>query len=176
MNKFSFYMAIFLGCSIISLPSFASGLDAQLSQIHQLEKKAKADQDAAKREQEKKIAESRRQHAAALATERKLKEAKAQAQYEKIESERIADKKREQEYENLKRQLEIEEMKIQLSKKRKRAEREDDFIDIELKHVQAQTDILRSEADAQRNISEGAKELMIKSGEAEVKKNSGWFK
>ena len=66
-------------------------------------------------------------------------------------------------------------MKIQLSKKRKRAEREDDFIDVELKRSQAQTDVLQSEADAQRNVSEGAKELMIKSGEAEVKKNSGWF-
>jgi hypothetical protein len=80
-----------------------------------------------------------------------------------------ADKKREQDYEDKRRDL-------LLRKEEARLKRENDFIDQELKEKAANTDVVQSKADVNRNLSSGQKTLLEKVGEAEVKKNSGFFK
>ena len=66
--------------------------------------------------------------------------------------------------------------RIGIRKEEARLKREDDFIDQELKEKAANTDVGQSQADVNRNLSSGQKTLLEKVGEAEVKKNSGFFK
>lgn len=95
---------------------------------------------------------------------------------ERAYGEYIADKKRDQAYEDQLRLLELEALKLELERKKARVKREDDFIEQELKREAAKTDVIQSDADAQRNISKGTEVLLIKEGEARVKKESGFFK
>ncbi|HCR5563817.1 TPA: DUF5384 family protein, partial [Shigella flexneri] len=50
-----------------------------------------------------------------------------------------------------------------------------EFIDQELKHKAAQTDVVQSEADANRNMTEGGRDLMKSVGKAEENKSDSWF-
>lgn len=110
--------------------------------------------------------------AAAQAEIRRKQEAIEQREYDN----QMADKKRDQSYEDELRQLEIEERKLELARKKARVNREDDFIEQELKRESAKTDVIQSGADSARNLSSGSKTLMEKEGEAKVKKESGFFK
>ncbi|MCE3121611.1 DUF5384 family protein, partial [Escherichia coli] len=112
--------------------------------------------------------EAQNRKAAAIAADRK-------AAREKLESEIKEDKKRDIAYENELRSLEIQKLKLALAREEARVKRENDFIDQELKNKAAQTDILQSNADANRNISEGGKELMKSTGKAKEKEASGIF-
>ncbi|MDU7958844.1 MAG: DUF5384 family protein, partial [Escherichia coli] len=56
-----------------------------------------------------------------------------------------------------------------------RVKRENEFIDQELKHKVAQTDVVQSEADANRNMTEGGRDLMKSVGKAEENKSDSWF-
>ncbi|MFA2151189.1 DUF5384 family protein, partial [Escherichia coli] len=94
--------------------------------------------------------EAQNRKAAAIAADRK-------AAREKLESEIKEDKKRDIAYENELRSLEIQKLKLALAREETRVKRENDFIDQELKNKAAQTDILQSNAEANRNISEGGK-------------------
>ncbi|EOO3967906.1 DUF5384 family protein [Escherichia coli] len=44
-----------------------------------------------------------------------------------------------------------------------------------LKHKAAQTDVVQSEADANRNMTEGGRDLMKSVGKAEENKSDSWF-
>lgn len=126
-------------------------------------------------------AEQANQRAAAQAKARAAAKAKAAAEAAAKKEERAyqeyqADKKRDQSYEDELRKLELEERKLELERRRARVSRENDFIDHELKRSAAHTDVIQSEADANRTLSDGANSLMKQVGEAEVKKNSGFFK
>ena len=110
--------------------------------------------------------------AAAQAEIRRKQEAIEQREYDN----QMADKKRDQSYEDELRQLEIEERKLELARKKARVNRENDFIEQELKRESAKTDVIQSGADSARNLSSGSKTLMEKEGEAKVKKESGFFK
>ena len=98
--------------------------------------------------------------------ERKIEAVKEQRAAQ-IRHEKLNDKKREQDYEDQLRALQVEALKTRVA-------RENDVIDQELKEKAARTDVIKSEADSNRHISEGAKTLMEKEGEARVKKNSWW--
>jgi hypothetical protein len=74
--------------------------------------------------------------------------------------------KRYQAYQDQLRTLDLEQKKLQLEKLKARTVRENDFIDRELKRLDAQTDAIQSEADANRNLSEGTKTFLNKAGEA----------
>ena len=100
----------------------------------------------------------------------------AAAEKEKAYNEFIKDKAREQSFEDELRMLELEERKLELARKKARVNREDDFIDQELKRQAAHTDVIQSDADAQRSIANGTESLLTKEGEARVKKESGFFK
>lgn len=103
-------------------------------------------------------------------------EAEKKAERERAYNEYLTDKKRDQSYEDQLRLLELEERKLELERKKARVQREGDFIDQELKREAAQTDVIQSEADANRHLSKGAEVLMNKEGDARVKKESGFFK
>lgn len=84
-------------------------------------------------------------------------------------------KKRDQSYEDELRSLEIQKQKLALAKEEARVKRENEFIDQELKHKAAQTDVVQSEADANRNMTEGGRDLMKSVGKAEENKSDSWF-
>lgn len=124
-------------------------------------------------------AEGKRAEAAAAKKARERAAAKAAEvarQKERAYQEYLKDKQRDQAYEDEIRKLDLEERRLALKRQQKRVEREDDFIEQELKREAARTDVIQSEADANRSISRGAESLMNKEGEARVKKESGWFK
>lgn len=110
-----------------------------------------------------------RERAAAKAAEVARKKERAYQEY-------LKDKQREQAYEDENRKLDLEERRLALKRQQKRVEREDDFIEQELRREAAKTDVIQSEADSNRSISRGAETLMSKEGEARVKKESSWFK
>lgn len=101
-----------------------------------------------------------------------------------LDDRKVADKKRNQDYENQLRDLNVaertaklnnsnkifqeslddkyrnhdyedEKRSIELSTAKARAKRANDFIDMELKKQNAETDVIQSEADGVRNITEG---------------------
>ncbi|EFB9862418.1 hypothetical protein CV519_004464, partial [Escherichia coli] len=63
----------------------------------------------------------------------------------------------------------------ELQAKAARVQRENDFIEQELKERAAKTDVIQSEADANRNISTGSKDLLQSEGKAREKKASSWW-
>ncbi len=93
----------------------------------------------------------------------------------KREAELANDKKRDQAYEDELRKLQLESMKLELQAKAARVQRENDFIEQELKERAAKTDVIQSEADANRNISTGSKDLLQSEGKAREKKASSWW-
>ena len=86
------------------------------------------------------------------------------------------DKEREQAFEDKLRQQELEAREADLAMKKAKAKRADDFAQSELNREKAKTDVIQSEADATRNISEGSKNLQTGQGQGAAKANSGWFK
>ena len=88
---------------------------------------------------------------------------------QKREDEKLSDKKRDQQYEDQLRALHVEATKARVA-------RENDYIDQELKEKAARTDVIKSEADVNRNLSEGTKSLMEKEGDADIKSQSGIFR
>jgi poly(A) polymerase Pap1 len=92
------------------------------------------------------------------------------------EAQKISVEKDNQHYVDQLRALKIENEKLKLDAKKTDVARENDFVNARLKRENAETDVIQSKADATRNVSSGEKVLLEKTGQAEVKKESGWFK
>ncbi|EGQ7795934.1 hypothetical protein I6Y99_004555 [Vibrio parahaemolyticus] len=134
-------------------------------------------------------AEKQRQaqeQAAALAKANAEKAKKAQAERmaklkeqrlanETKDAERLADKYRDQSFEDELRKMQLEEMKLELARKKARVERENEVIDAELSHAEATTDVIQSKADSNRNISQGVKSALESEGKAKEEEASSWF-
>lgn len=88
----------------------------------------------------------------------------------------LAEKKRDQAYEDQLRTLEIQKKTIELQAMQAQVNRATDYINQDLKNRAAQTDVIQSEADATRNLSEGTKSLLVDTGKAKVEDASGIFK
>ena len=101
--------------------------------------------------------------AARVLAEQTAEEARVKA------GEQAADKKRDQNHEDQLRELDIEARKLQLEAMKTRVSRENDYIDRELQREGAETDVTQSHADSVRNLSIGAKSLLERTGEAEVR-------
>lgn len=173
-------LAVFL--TTISHAAFSSSLQDQLSAVAQAEQQGineeKKQHDDWVAERNKRIQQDnqRRANAQAAANKKAADAAAArQVRQDKIDAEASQDKKRDQGYEDELRSLEIQKQKLALAKEEARVKREDDFIDQELKNKAAHTDVTQSEADANRNMSEGGRDLMKSVGKAEEKKQSSWF-
>lgn len=172
-------------CAILTMLSstaFASSLQDQLSAVAEAEQQGKNEE---KKEHDEWVAERNREiqqekqrranaqaaankKAAAVAAERK-------ARQDKLDADAATDKKRDQGYEDELRSLEIQKQKLALAKEEARVKRENEFIDQELKRSAAHTDVVQSEADANRNMSEGGRDLMKSVGKAEENKSDSWF-
>ncbi|ENA32662.1 hypothetical protein HMPREF1487_06384 [Pseudomonas sp. HPB0071] len=157
----------------------APSLQDQISAIHQAELNQQAAERAAAQARQ---AELDRAAQARAAEQRRAEQARA-AQIKKAEQQRAAvaaeaysDKKRDQAYEDELRQLEIEERKLKLTALKAKTNRTDDYIDQELKQKAAETEVIQSQADATRNLSEGGKDLLKSEGQAREKEASSWFK
>lgn len=162
--------------------SFANSLQEQLSAVAQAEQQGKAEEQRLmdiqreKIEENKRLEQKRRERARAEANRRTaIASAERKAHRERIEAELKADKNRDQKYEDELRKLEIEKQKLALAREEARVKRENEFIDQELKNKAAQTDVIQSHADSNRNISEGGKDLMKSEGKAREKEAGGWF-
>lgn len=162
--------------------SFANSLQEQLSAVAQAEQQGKAEEqrlmDIQREiiEENKRLEQKRRERARAEANRRAaIASAERKAHRERIEAELKADKNRDQKYEDELRKLEIEKQKLALAREEARVKRENEFIDQELKNKAAQTDVIQSHADSNRNISEGGKDLMKSEGKAREKEAGGWF-
>ena len=165
-------------CAILaslSYPAIASSLQDQLSAVAEAEQQGKNEEQrqhdewVAERNREIQQEKQRRANAQATAAANK------KARQDKLDAEASADKKRDQSYEDELRSLEIQKQKLALAKEEARVKRENEFIDQELKHKAAQTDVVQSEADANRNMTEGGRDLMKSVGKAEENKSDSWF-
>ena len=166
-------------CAILaslSYPAIASSLQDQLSAVAEAEQQGKNEEQrqhdewVAERNREIQQEKQRRANAQAAANKRAATAAaNKKARQDKLDAEATADKKRDQSYE------EIQKQKLALAKEEARVKRENEFIDQELKHKAAQTDVVQSEADANRNMTEGGRDLMKSVGKAEENKSESWF-
>ncbi|MDE9778883.1 DUF5384 family protein [Escherichia marmotae] len=176
---------VFLCAAIVaavSSPAFASSLQDQLSAVAEAEQQGKNEEQrqhdewVAERNREIQQEKQRRANAQAAANKRAAAAAAdKKARQDKRDAEFTADKKRDQSYEDELRNLEIQKQKLALAKEEARVKRENEFIDQELKHKAAQTDVVQSEADANRNMTEGGRDLMKSVGKAEENKSDSWF-
>lgn len=64
------------------------------------------------------------------------------------------------------RDMQLESMSLDLDAKRARVKRSNEFVEQELKRQAAETDVIQSEADANRNISSGIGENLKSQGRA----------
>ncbi|EFJ7627799.1 hypothetical protein AYP08_001922 [Escherichia coli] len=168
-------------CAILaslSYPAIASSLQDQLSAVAEAEQQGKNEE---QRQHDEWVAERNReiqqekQRQAAANKRAATAAANKKARQDKLDAEATADKKRDQSYEDELRSLEIQKQKLALAKEEARVKRENEFIDQELKHKAAQTDVVQSEADANRNMTEGGRDLMKSVGKAEENKSDSWF-
>ncbi|CTV35707.1 DUF5384 family protein [Escherichia albertii] len=172
-------------CAILATLSnttFSSSLQDQLSAVAEAEQQGKNeekkehDEWVAERNREVQQERQRRANAQAAANKKAAAAAAArQARQDKLDAEATKDKQRDQGYEDELRSLEIQKQKLALAKEEARVKRENEYIDQELKRQAAHTDVVQSEADANRNMSEGGRDLMKSAGKAEENKSDSWF-
>jgi hypothetical protein len=172
MRRAAFTLAL-----VGAIPSgaFAQTLQDQINSVYQAQQQEEARQRAAYDAQQ---AELRRERQGQISAERARIAAAAALQKQRAD-EAQADKQRNQAYDDQLRELNLERQKTALEAEKARAARENDYINADLAHRSAETDVVkseadrtRSEADANRNVSAGMKNYLDQSGLAEVKKNT----
>ncbi|WP_426152028.1 DUF5384 family protein [Pseudomonas sp. DC3000-4b1] len=171
------YLALAL-CAL-SLPAMAQSPFDQLHQVEQQQQEAEAARqaelkrqyDAERARQEAQAADYRRKR---LAAEQQA-QARRQAERKEEQAEAKRQQARSERFEEEDRALALEERRLKLEAMKARTARTNDYIDAELRHSAAQTDVIQSEADATRNVSSGAKALMENAGEAEVNRSKKLF-
>ena len=166
----------------------AQSMQEQLNAMTAAENEIKANQEARRKEymrqQEQQAAVERAKRAEEQAVAQKQRDAedvRRRAAAEKTEAvarqqrEAVAkDKQRNQGYEDELRKMSLEEKQLELQTKKAKVKRADDYIDQELNREKAKTDVIQSDADATRNVSSGAKNMMTGIGKGEENKSKGW--
>lgn len=178
-------LLILCSMSLLTAPALANQFD-QLYQIEQQNQRAQAAAEAERlrlqaaedRRAEAREAQNRRDRAAAAsraAEQRRIAANAAAQQRQAKEAEAARLRSREESYEDDLRALELEERRLELQAKRARVARSNDYIDAELRDKAARTDVVQSEADSARNVTQGAKSLLEDSGTAEIKRAGSLF-
>lgn len=171
-------MLLFTACLSCTVHSQTSELASQIEAVkteQEREKSAEQAHQAELRNQEDmRQAERHRQDEVAAQAQKRRDQAIA-AQQAKVRAERQRDAAHKQAYEDQRREIQLERERTELAVMKAKAARSNEYIDRELKSYDAQTDVIKSEADATRNISEGGRSLLQDTGKAQVKKASGWF-
>lgn len=114
------------------------------------------------------------QKMAKIAAAQRAKQAAAQAAARQAkENERLADKARDQGYEDELRALALEEKRMELAHKKAMLEAQskaaDKYVEQDLNVRKAATDVIQSQADANRNVTEGIRDNLQKNGDAQIK-------
>ena len=141
-------------------------LDQQKAERLAKEEAQRQAQLAAQRAHEQKMAK--------IAAAQRAKQAAAQAAARQAkENERLADKARDQSYEDELRALALEEKRMELAHKKAMLEAQskaaDKYIEQDLNTRKAATDVIQSQADANRNVTEGIRDNLQKNGDAQIK-------
>jgi hypothetical protein len=137
-------LAIFLATTF-SLGASAQTMAEQLQAMRAEQNRVKAEEDIktrqvlAEQEARKRAAQERDREQQALADR---------------------DRARARAYEDEQRRLDLAERKADISMRRARAERSNEFIDRELSREDAKNNVINSNADANRNISEGGRDML----------------
>lgn len=167
--------------ALLLVPSVASAQSTLSDQINAVDAAqqnhdyvARQAWDAQQRAQQAAYAAAQAREARAAAAAREV----AAARQKKLD----AKEDRDQAYEDKLRDLDLQEREVSLQAKKTAVSRENDIIDSDLQKKSAETDLIKSRADSNRNLSEGTKTLLEKNGnraelegQAAVKKESGWF-
>lgn len=165
-------IALLFICTIITPAAvYSADLQQQLSSVAQAENQGQAEQQARWDEYDAR-AEAWYQYREA---ERNKRIAAANARARAKEAERLKDKHRDQNYEDQLRQLKIDKQKLEVEQLAARTAHENEFIAQDLKQQAAQTDVTQSQADANRNLSQGKQAQMISEGKAQEIKAGEWF-
>lgn len=171
MQKIALFLLMFFAMGSFAQPN----LQDQINAVHLANKQQRESERLAAEAAEKaRLAEQERQRIAdARRIEVKLLEKRQADAYEEelrkiyLEEQRLNLKQRQlnaesdSEYEKNLRMIAIEKEKAKLAEIKAKAERANDYIDQDLKSKAAETDLVQSVADSNRNISEGAKVMMI---------------
>ena len=141
-------------------------LDQQKAERLAKEEAQRQAQLAAQRAHEQKMAK--------IAAAQRAKQAAAQAAARQAkENERLADKARDQNYEDELRALALEEKRMELAHKKAMLEAQskaaDKYVEQDLNTRKAATDVIQSQADANRNVTEGIRDNLQKNGDAQIK-------
>jgi hypothetical protein len=170
MNRASVLIMAFLLAS--SAANALPSLNDQINAVDDVEQQNDAQERAAQQAYQQHLYEEQQ---AEHAIEAKWRETELNLQRQKA-AEAYADKKRDQDYDDQLRAFDIQEKTLKLQAEKTRVARENDYIDQELKEKAANTDVIKSKADATRDVSSGTKTLLEKTGEADVKSQSGVFR
>ncbi|MGL5784636.1 MAG: DUF5384 family protein [Alphaproteobacteria bacterium] len=165
----------------LSFPALAN-LDALYNaqqdnqyQQQQAAERSRKQQEAAKAEANRKARakqEEANRKAQAKAEADKQREAEHKAERDRLQAKQDRYEEEDREYQRRLRALELKKLEA-------RANRENDFIDQEINRNKAETDLIQSEADSTRTVSDGlADNLRAKKIEADTKaeESKGWFK
>lgn len=171
-------LILLMGWSFCSFSQAQPSLEDQISAVNNAHQTLKIEEAERKAEQARQAQEraalererSTQQEAEYRKDQMKLKaesDAKAKAKAiaaqdaaKRKDEERLKDKSRNQSFEDELRQIAIEERRIEIAEKKAKAARVNEFLDQDLNRQKAQTDVVQSEADSTRNLSEGAKDMM----------------
>jgi hypothetical protein len=178
--------ALFVGtlliCASSAFAQESASLGNRMSAITSALEEEQAKQDAQERTR---LAEQRRRHAeveaerqrrqrlaeeAAVRRERLEAQERATRAAAQAEAQRKRDSREDQIW-----QLELEQRKARLEMDKAKAVHAHEYVARELKRQDAETDVIKSGADATRNLSEGTKSLLEDTGKAKVKKETGLF-
>ena len=89
-----------------------------------------------------------------------VEDAKAKVERKKYEDRADRERARNQAYEDEMRRMDLQERRAGVAARRAQSSRSNDYIDQDLKRQGAQTDVIQSQADANRNLSVGARDMM----------------
>jgi len=164
-------IALFITGGIVCASGYAQ--TSMQEQINAMKTIQSEQQTAVANAQAEKARLQRQREAAERARQSKL-HAEAKAKQAQAHEEQMADKKRDQAYEDQQRQLVLESQRLDIEMKTAKIKRADDYIDQDLAREKAKTDVIQSDADAKRNVSKGAENMMTGVGEAS-KPKKGFF-
>ena len=170
-----FKIAILLAAPLLlGTTAFGQSLSEQLQAVRSAQDRIKADKDIRQRQQR---AEQEARQQAFQERERERQQQAFELEKKRIEANQAIEKQRldaareqqaraakerarTQAYEDEQRRLDLMERKAELAARRARADRSNDYIDRELGREDAKNNVINSNADANRNLSEGGRDMM----------------
>ena len=137
----------------------------------ELRKRQEAEQK--QKAEKQRLAKLAKEKAKRAAKERARRLAEKKAKEEAANNERLADKYRDQDYQDELRKLEIDRQRLALKREETKANRDNDVINAQLAREAAKTDVIQSDADVARKLSDGQKTKLEAEAKATVNISEG---